>query len=191
MVKRPKRGRPRKVRGRGRPTLAATERKRVEILKDAVKQLKLERYVTNQNGYIQFYDNDEIYSAINASEILTGKKAHEISAKKLIDQFVTSKKPCDVCAKGALTISAIRKYNACSLNELSNLDDNASVRARRIFGTANADLMEQFYEDWSHELSDDELKEKCHEWHEMYPDANKRLIAIFENAIKNKGIFKP
>lgn len=112
---------------------------------------------------------------------------------------------CEVCAKGALFLSSIRKFNNFSLNEAldGGLDGKASSNVRTIFGKANADEIENYFEHDNYtfgskvstqydvnegNVGDLTLRDK---WLYMYPEDADRLLAIFKNALKNDGIFKP
>lgn len=176
--------------------LTKKQQERVEILKDAIAQIKAEKYkIESSRGYVslgidQDDDNTFLEKLADVVEVLEGKKAKDVELKKYINKLVTREKPCTVCAKGAMCISAIRKVNNFSLAE-GSLDDKASGYTRKLFGSENADKMERWFEhDYISEFAIGETLRK-NAFYKKYPDATDRLIAIFNNAIKNKGIFKP
>lgn len=186
--------------------LTPTEEKRVVILKDALAQIKIGAYdVRSSNGFVV---NDELEGKIillcEISDVISDKGKKE-EFKTFIDRMINKKKPCEVCAKGALFLSSIRKFNNVSLASLEDesLNDMADVKTRRIFGDTNADLMEEYFEhdfdSYLASLDDEEVKSEYYDEDEVkknnfagkHRDDDSRLIAIIENAIKNKGTFKP
>jgi len=190
--------------------LTAIQEKRVTVLKDAIAQIKAEKYaVKAHTGYvgragINPFNNYDLVAAADSCELLLGKKAEDVELNKFLDRIITPKSPCQVCAKGAMLISSIRKFNNFSLQDFvdTDLDDLASEDGTYdIFGQENADKMEEYFEQ-----NDPLLNEKGEEydpyndnhsscdfkqWTDDYPDSEDRLIAIFQNAIRNKGTFKP
>lgn len=189
--------------------LTAIESKRVAVLKDAIAQIKAEKYkVRAHTGYVgreeNPFDDFDLRAAVDACELFTGKKAKDIEFNKYLDRIITPKNPCQICAKGAMLISSIRKFNNFSLEKAASTDlnDLASYGGTyAIFGRANADKMETYFEQ-----NDDALDEhgniyNCYDidhnpddfkkWSDDYKDDEDRLIAIFQNAIRNKGTFKP
>lgn len=164
--------------------LTPLQAKRVAILKDAIKQIENEVYIAQScNGYVV---SNVLHKDI---DILCDVYSRDSELKPFIDILITPAKPCEVCAKGAILISAIRKFNNCSLGDAEDqgLDEKASYRAQQLFGTTNADLMEKWFETDSSLLFDD--YDDIYKWD--YLTDNAKLILIFKNAIQNKGIFKP
>jgi len=160
--------------------LTAEQKKIVIILSDALAQLKVEAYNANPGSYISI-DLDEAIGGIKNSD-------NNKELKAFLPKLVTSSKPCNVCAKGAIFLSGVRKYNNFTIGDAKecSLDDVAGNKARDLVGYENADLMEQYFEGW-----DDDGTGQADEWEEKYPDPTDRLIAILKNAIKNKGTFTP
>lgn len=162
--------------------LTKIEEKRVAILKDAIAQIKRQAYIAQRcNGYVVNYDMDE-----EINEFCTIKNAQK-EFKTVINRFINPEKPCEVCAKGAILLSAIRKFNNFTIEQATyeGLDNKASTKARQLFGRKNADEMERFFENYSLFAT----FEQNDKWN--LKSDNEKLIIIFQNAIKNKGIFKP
>ncbi len=180
--------------------LTKIEEKRVAVLKDAIAQIKLKAYnVRSGTGYIN-QDSGDLDTRINAlvdvCDILEDKDASKVQLNKYFDKLINKKKPCQVCAKGAMLLSQINKFNHLSLDQAKDgqLDSLAGGNGTyELFGQENADLMEQYFEGDISE-GDEEYEEEgdknAKKWL-AYRSDDKRLIAIFENAISNKGIFKP
>jgi hypothetical protein len=170
--------------------LTKLQAKRVAILKDAIAQTKLGAYrVKSGTGYVDQgdYGSDlggKIDSMRDTAKLFTGVSAKKLELNKYLDRLINEDNPCQVCAKGALLISSIRKFNNFSLEDASHcdLDGSASDKAREMFGKENADLMEEYFE---HGHDDD----GNNFWYNLSDD--ERVIRIFKNAIRNKGIFKP
>lgn len=177
--------------------LTALEAKRVAILKDALAQIKAEAYdVKSNNGYVR---NDNLHYNIERlcdMADIVAPKGEKTELQYFMNKLVNKEKPCEVCAKGAIFLSSIRKFNNLSLKEISGggdiLDSIASDKVRQLFGRENADLMEEYFEsgnpdheDW--DLDGNDLPEDP--WIKI--SDTDRLIRILKNAIRNKGIFKP
>lgn len=171
--------------------------RRIEILKDVLKQLKLNRYNATQGSYVGL--PRELY-------ILKSENP-EASAQKVL---LSTIKPCKVCAKGGIFLSTIRKENKvqiCDLGWEENDDTHeATNRVKNLFGKRNLDKIEAAFEKWTYVNSSNEYykeerglfadqtqvkDEKLSKFVKRYPNKTKRLEAIIRNAIKNNGIFKP
>lgn len=165
-----------------------TEKERVEVLKDAVKQLNANRYVARSGTYVgsEFTDRANLFSKASKG---FGKDKNKVDLKSfvpiILEDIDRKGESCDVCAKGALAISAIAKLNSCPLGKGEKLDDLASSRIQVLFGKDNADLMERYFEG----VDDD--SDTYPDWISYYPESEERLLAIFRNAINNKGVFTP
>lgn len=176
--------------------LTAIEEKRVAVLKDALAQLKVEAFIAKAgNDYVKNYDlDDNIEKLCDVAEIISSK-GKQVELQTYMGQLVSPAKPCDVCAKGAMFLSSIRKFNNLSLGDLSDgdtLDSLAHTKMQDLFGDDNADLIECYFEDGNpdHDSDpNDEGDEIEDPW--MLLTDTQRLIRIFTNAIKNKGTFKP
>lgn len=179
--------------------LTKLQEKRVAIAKDAIAQLNTEAYVAATGQYVglDWQQTDEIEAAAGACKLFTGKDASDFEFNKVLDNVVSKQNPCEVCAKGALFLSSIRKFNNFTLEEASDgdLDNMASHKVQEIFGEKNADLIEIFYEKWDADQDmnplDEETFEKVEKWANKYPNNTDRLIAILKNIVKNNGEFIP
>jgi len=179
-------------------TLTISE-KRVIIAKDALAQLKLGAYKPlSDNGYTPDLDNIDFESIAESCTLLTGKKAKDVELKSYLDKIVNKKKPCTVCAKGSLFISSVRKFNNFSLQDASDANNEISHQAdtvtQKLFGKANADLIEKYFEGWTrnwHNNLTQEESDRIESWKIKYPEDDQRLEAILKNIIKNNGTFKP
>ncbi len=178
--------------------LTKIEQKRVDVLKDAIAQIRAESYnVMSGTGYVNQDNssrlNGEIKALVQICELIEGKDASEVEFKKYFDKLITPKKPCQVCAKGALLLSGIRKFNNFTLEDALNdgLDDAAGNNGGTyaIFGKENADRMEAYFEGNDPCVYDEDGN--CTQWNDNYSDDEEILIAIFQNAIANRGTFKP
>lgn len=168
--------------------LTKIEEKRVAILKDAVAQIKLEALVPRSgNGYVENYElDDDIKMICNIADIVA-PKGKKTELQFYMDKLINKSKPCEVCAKGALLISSIRKYNNVSLADLEeeDLGGMAHRKTVEIFGPENANLMEEYFEHGEGDVDEDEENPWLNE------SDTQRVLRIFNNAIRNKGIFKP
>jgi hypothetical protein len=170
--------------------------KRVAVLKDAIAQIKRETYVLKEsNGYVQEELTYNIKTLVEAAETLEPGSSKKLQLQKYLDRLLKEISTCEVCAKGALLLSSIRKFNHVTLQEVEecDLENMASKKMRKLFGKNNADRMENYFENdviygFSSTYEEDD---KMQEFYDKYPNDNDRAIAIFKNAIRNKGIFRP
>ncbi len=178
------------VKNKKKEVLTALQKKRVTIAKDALKQVQLEKYkVLSGNGYVV---NDELEDEINTlqQEIENkGEDSCKVELREHLDSILGKVQKCEVCAKGALFLSAIRKFNNFSLSDASwdGVDGEASDQTRKIFGRKNADLIENYFE---HSDPYKYFDNDSYKWSYGYED-DERLILILKNVIENKGTFKP
>lgn len=178
--------------------LTPLQQKRVTIIKDAIAQLKTEKYIAeSSHGYVELdgenNDVDDITTLERAFTILGGD-TKKLETKKFIDKLVSKDKPCTVCARGALCISGIRKVNNLSLQAVADaggINDVAADYTAKLFGRNNAVLVERWFEHDSLYGWDEATYTGQDKFYLKYPDATDRLIVIFQNMIANKGTFKP
>lgn len=153
-----------------KPVKLTKAQMRVAVAKDALKQLATERYIAR--------------NMIFAS---TGFETSGLQPNEQIQPLLrTHEEPCKVCARGALWLSSIRKFNHCTVNEFDNASEESS---ERLFGVVNLRRMEAAFELWENTAQLDTRKERA--FGLKYDNAHDRLVAILKNVIKNKGQFKP
>jgi len=168
--------------------------RRVEIAKDALAQLLAEKYKATTGTYTRLNDDfiDEIYDLDFNQE----------DAKKYLLKLNPN---CEVCAKGAIFLSTIRKENNTTLAQLLKGKEYIEENAAKIFGKENLDRMEAVFEGWFYYTDDSEDREytsirqyyntfdkEVYDFYNKYESSSTdRLKAILENVIKNRGIFKP
>jgi len=174
--------------------LTPLEAKRVAIAKDALAQVKAEKYeVIAGNGYIVNYDLDDQISNLYYSLDEHGQNPEKVELREYLDKMLGNVNKCEVCAKGALFLSAIRKFNNYSIEDaVMCLDAAASNETQKIFGLRNADLIESYFEH-SDPYKEFQIGEEwfSYRWSDGYPDDQERLILILKNVIANKGTFTP
>lgn len=147
------------------------EERRIAVIKDAIKQVKQGKYtVLAANGYVCFRQDFGI-------DVET--EGDNVQAKPLISGDKLQDGACEVCAKGALLVSQVRKENVLTISELENCDHRTSSTLRSLFGSANLDKVETEFEGDSGMIGD------------IIGDAEQRLLFILENMLKNKGVYKP
>ena len=178
-----------------KPTRILIQDKRVAIAKDALLQLKAGIYTPEtRNGYVPILDDVDFEGIANSCEILVGKPAEKVGLKSYLDKLVNKKKPCEVCAKGALFLSSIRKFNNFSIQDAADHNGSISYWASKIaefiFGVNNAKLIEAYFECYLPVCSEQEMV-KIDKFGAKYPNSVERLEVILKNIIKNKGTFKP
>ena len=165
------------------PARVSKAEQRVVIAKDALNQLKLEKYIAQTGRYTSPNLSRELEEKANGDE--------RQQAKPFLLKTTVS---CEVCAKGALFLSAIRKYNNATVNAV--MCDNMRV-AENIFGKKQFDMIEACFEQWDITVTGgdgtvgDPVPDNVQNFGLAYVKNNHRLQAILKNIIKNKGTFKP
>lgn len=114
--------------------------RRIAIVNDAIKQLELGTYVTGNNGYVNLPKSLEKIKEKNANK----------QAKAFLLKNISPKNYCDVCAKGSLFLSAIRKENDLTLGEIESSFDamKDKLTSDGLFSEYNINLIEIYYENW-------------------------------------------
>jgi len=163
---------------------------RLAILKDARGQIGI-AYNAAPGKLI---DSDELDEAI-ATISYTGELG-TLDARKFLKNFLRNES-CEVCARGALLLSTIAVHNDCTIKQLGGISDDGgkvNARLRRFFTSKQINMMEAAFEGHSYHVSrlTKEESDACDRFYDEYEgDADNRLEAILDNAIDNKGEFKP
>lgn len=120
-----------------------------------------------------------------------------------IKEILPKVKNCECCAKGALFLGYIGRVNEMKVGEIEDETSHNSAEMQKLLKIFDEDqlaLIETAFEG-SQVISrnskkewidiDEDILDKAQEYFYDYPSPNKRLIAICENLIKNKGEFIP
>lgn len=168
---------------------ASTPGKRVMIAQDIIEQVNARKYRSNKGSYVAIHTDSEDMN---------------FDIKSGFDKI----KHCNVCALGACIMSATRFKNKLFANDVDmedsvGLAENDKVRTllQSLFSNSQLFMIEEAFEGAAGSRLADELGykgarssdlESCLLFHNRYKgNADKRLIAICENIIKNKGTFRP
>lgn len=153
---------------------------RVFIAKDVLESLKLKKYKAEHLIYVE----------TNTS------KADEDS--KFNQDFVNCDDfSCKVCALGAIFTSKVKIANGFESGfdlYLYNPDlDDREMRnnLEKYFSRSQLKAIEHAFEGFENDVEDSckTLDSKYKKFHKSYPNADKRMKAIMNNIIKNKGTF--
>lgn len=162
--------------------------RRVAIAEDVIAGINAKRFIATQGTYVELR---EASCELNPDET--------VDVQKVLAENV---KTCEVCAKGAMFIAAVEKFNKFKLDGIESefdlsqaLDSEASQcdHLGKYFSKDTLDLIEEIFEEsddygYGITVSDEEDLAKA-AYVVKYPDAEDRLIAIMENIIANKGDF--
>jgi hypothetical protein len=173
--------------------------KRVEVAKDVINQIKAGRYTAEYTAETDSYVllNDELFDL----SVLRGDegRAKQQEAKEQQVCDLLSGEDCTVCARGALFISCVRRFDNLSVGELKPDESNTIgamefAKYEKLFFTdKQVTLIESAFEGTylskgRTSLSDEE-KAACRGFHDKYKHEDDRLIAICKSIIKNDGEF--
>ena len=159
-------------------------RRRVLLAKDGLLRLKEQNIMAN-NSYI-----------VDLSR-------YNYNSEASFKDTVNNGHNCLVCAKGALLVSAVGRFNGYTNVELNfNSTKNAHKELEKYFTLEQLDMIEIAFEGRSFmgilaermvndiaEASD--IYKKCEAFYTKYPNKDNRLKAILENIVENKGEFIP
>lgn len=160
--------------------------KRMMILKDALKQIKI--------GFLK----PEKAGICNLPNIKNAKD--NADGQTLLKKLKRNKKNCMVCARGALLLTSVLKFNKLTWGDLIAVDnyegsfEEGSITDGRLMSFFSAEqlmMMETAFERQHNEYELGKLAYDCWAFYDKYSHPRRRLIAILENAIKNNGIFTP
>lgn len=173
---------------------ATPSQKRVLIAKDVIAQIKAKRFKARSGTWV-----NPVFR--NGQDLDMFEKFDEEIAP-VRELFLEQKIPaCECCALGAMFMSCTLYNNKTTvenlLDETLNFEDlirtsgpQFSNGLDQFFSKTQLKLIEAAFEGdygaFSWEGSD-----KTKVWYETLPNDTKRLVAIMNNIIKNKGIFKP
>jgi hypothetical protein len=166
--------------------------KRVAIAKDVIKQLNAARF-NARNGYYLIPNPVGTYSSFGTSILENIKAGTELQniLKKNIER-------CDCCAKGALFMSAVEKYNQCKVtknmkeNDGRMFDDSDITKhLRGIFSQDQLTLIESAFEGFylDGEIANNPYDSPTYRFKRNFTQPDDCMRAIMENIIENKGTF--
>ena len=169
---------------------ATKPERRVMVAKDVLEQLKKRQLVAMAGRYVglQFMPT---YSSLNPN----------LDIKENYDKV----QECHVCALGACIMATTRFTNQLNFEDVGRTSDEMAITKvsnvlTDIFTPEQLHIIEIAFE--GHQsgerfavnvlgelLLNREQEKKCRDFYESYHNDDKRLIAIMENIIKNKGEF--
>lgn len=160
--------------------------KRVVIAKDALAQLRLNKWSARMGLYVQFGNGINVANKENAQ----------------LCKILPKGGKCEVCARGALFLSAVRKFNDFKVSQLElayeqdEVRDIGSYEFRKyelgFFTRAQIKLIEAAFEGYDFISSSwpKAVQDGCRHFYENFTTQT-RLEAILKNIVRNKGTFKP
>lgn len=152
---------------------ASEAQRRVMIAEDALKQLKLGRFVATPGTYV------------DASDLaLESRLECSVQLNTLLHN-PTLKSSCNVCARGALLLSAVKFRNDCTIEEDGITSEDSNVRE---FAGQQGVIESAFEQYDSEESNGNGWADKFLTKKERI-DADTRLELILKNIIRNKGTF--
>jgi len=167
-----------------KPTAKAL--RRMEILKDAIAQVRSNRYKATTGLYVDLNNLQGVSDNCTIEQVAKG-----------LDERNRSEY-CKVCADGALLISSLRKgeeardiMNNVVKAHYANAATNNVLRKNRTFTWKQVKLMEAYFE--NRQMQSGVSQELIEAWNEDkgYKTPRQRMLGIFQNALENNGIFKP
>lgn len=161
--------------------------KRVLVAKDALKQLSIKRYRAVTGDLV----NESRSLAKKIDHVFDSDNDLIPSKIQLQPMLINTPGTCEVCARGAMMLSCVRKFNDVVIEGWSTKAEEKSIT---LFGNRNLKRMEvafELYDRWSSENYDNDGKALAFGKAASMSSPNKRLKAILLNVIKNKGTFKP
>ncbi len=165
--------------------------KRVLVAKDVIKLLKGDKF-TAATGHFMSLGNDVDYA--------DSEREESMQKTGLREAFLGNHVECSGCALGGLMLSCTLYNNKYTYGELSDTggDLGAWVKNERpiknglnkIFSRDQLKLIEQSFEGGTGYFTGGAPYE-AEVFYGNYDDDKKRLLAIMENIVRNKGTFVP
>jgi len=150
---------------------------RVEIANDVLRSLESRRYKAKHLVYVEAPSRDRKYQ--KQLNIIASWENSEEDEKR---QFTTPEK-CNVCALGAMFVSAVDRHNSVTLAEMSYLDGEAEYDyLSKWFSTKQLSLIESTFEN-------QEFGNRLMEEHD-YRSTELMHAAILKNFKEDKKKFK-
>ncbi len=160
------------------------QKQKIAIVRDALKQIEAEKFQPTARVYA---DLPSLYKA----EVGTELQDH-------LKKRVTHKSPCEVCAIGAMFLSAIRLHDRFKITQ--EIKDNGEVSAiamkknlGKFFSSDELKILESSFEIYAAVLSEDLQDQFLNAYDYRYfltqLDDRERLIWLLESVIALKGKF--
>src|ERR1700690_2285001 len=157
-------------------------KQRVQIAKDVIAALKAKRLEAEHQTYLQ------VGGYITENRILENESD---SFKDTLKTIPT----CTVCAKGAIFTCTVARKNKVTNEQAMSQNWDCDPLSKSLKGTFSAHqlrLIETEFEDDDIDGNNDMRHiPPVMELHELFDNAEDRMIAIMKNIIANKGTFKP
>ncbi len=154
-------------------------KRKVAVAKDVINQIQLKKFKVQKNHYLLLDDDIDV----DPSE----------DPQKAMKCALDSKK-CTVCARGAMMLTKVAKYNNFEFDEFYNLNcDHATTDALGdCFTEHELQLIETFFERLSFIDEGDAFNLYGVDYRKWGPNnPEDRLICIMQNIIDHKGQFVP
>jgi hypothetical protein len=191
-------------------TAASPAQKRVLIAKDVIKQIKAKRFIAAQGSWLWL--GDKYGNNIAGPFVGEAEPSTQIQA-----MFLSGAAPtCECCALGGIMMACTLYNNNQTVEDLaadSNIGRNVrlgnafSNGLHRFFSRQQLALIEcafeggrgEFFVNLDSTFSRSSLLQnvslntlnRALDYEKAYPKADKRMIAIMRNIVKNNGTFKP
>lgn len=158
--------------------------KRVAIAEDALAQIQIKIF-TPSCGYMRVHT-----TSLGDKNLNLGKTEFNVAV-------AAKEVRCNGCAKGALLLSTVNFIDNCSVYDADTISGaDIPEKLKGIFSEKQLHLIETAYEKTvinsiasGYGLCP--LEEKAIKFGAQFKTQKKRLIAILDNIIENKGTFKP
>lgn len=139
-----------------------TRKQRIEIAKDVIALCK-SRQTKIKIDVGSYYHTESIRQEDNLFD-----KGGQLTSKRL--------PPCQLCARGALFIKSVDRYDKCDLGRIDDIADAVIDRSVKEWGAEQTNLIESHFE-------------VSRYW--LPQDPKRRLLAIMENIVANNGEYVP
>lgn len=175
-------------------SLTPTQR-RVAIAEDVIAALRAKRYTAEQsNGYVTTkVSANNLVSKADLASLNDGVEV-EIDLQSALAKNMKS---CTVCAKGAMFVAAVEKFDRLKVTvgdqnddvlEQFNDDDAVCDHLENYFSREQLDLIEEVFEETNYSQYVCDKSDLARATIIINnPDATSRMIAIMENIVANKG----
>jgi len=183
-----------------KPSTKTPAQMRVIIAKDVLAQIASRRYLPTEGSWVAnsnlgggvLYRGMDCYIGDRLAE---GGRLCKIDAR----DYVNKVKKCSVCALGAIFMSQVSNFGGVTFTDGSHaydvFEDLERSPLKKYFSVGQLELIEACFEGLDGAYSGDMVKSSdrvsAQAYYICHKNATKRMTAIMNNIIRNKGTFVP
>jgi len=177
-----------------KPSTKTPAQMRVIIAKDVLAQIASRRYRPAEGSWVGDSNIGDLEYYVEG-RLAEDEKLCKVDAS----EYVNKVKKCSVCALGAIFMSQVSNFGGVTLTDsrsaYSVFEDLDRSPLKKYFSVSQLELIEACFEGIDGVYSTDMVKSSdrvsAQAYYICHKNATKRMTAIMNNIIRNKGTFVP